>query len=371
MKKYRSDSARVKEVVAPSDNEVGDLEGLFPNNFNLIRHILALIVVVVHARVLSREEVLTPLAGHLNSHYAVMGFFAISGFLITRSCLRSSSWWRYMGNRLRRLMPAYLAFLVVAVTLGSIFSVVGFAEYWSSYGTYRYIVANLTFLQFLEPNLPGLFSSNPSASAVNGALWSIRTEMFCYLLVPFFCWFASRSGRRVASVTAMAASLLGVLLIGLAPLNISKVIAHQLLIGVAMPIVCFVCGAALFYFWDFWRKQRIAVLSVTAILWVLHYTVPLGWAENIVAPFMVSGLALSCGVFFPYIGNWTPAGDLSYGIYIYHFPIVQTLVATGLYHSRPFASLGLTFAITITVAMVSWHFIESPALSRSSYYLRL
>lgn len=276
-----------------------------------------------------------------------------------------------MGNRVRRLMPAYLAFLVVAVILGSIFSDVGFKEYWTSTDTYRYIAANLTFLQFLAPSLPGVFASNPSASAVNGALWSIRTELFCYLLVPFYCWFVSRAGCRVAAVTALAASVLGVLSIGLLPLNISTVTSHQIVIGVAMPILCFACGAVFFYFWDFWQGQRRAILGVTAILWLLHYTVPLGWAENIVAPFMVSGLALSCGVFLPYVGNWTPAGDLSYGIYIYHFPIVQTLVATGLYHSHPFAALALSFAITITVAMVSWRFIESPALSRSSYYVGL
>ena len=62
-------------------------------------------------------------------------------------------------------------------------------------------------------------------------------------------------------------------------------------------------------------------------------------------------------------------GDISYGIYLYHFPIIQLLVYLKVFEIEPYLGLLATLALTITAALCSWHFIEKRFLKRSSHYL--
>jgi peptidoglycan/LPS O-acetylase OafA/YrhL len=68
-------------------------------------------------------------------------------------------------------------------------------------------------------------------------------------------------------------------------------------------------------------------------------------------------------LFGGWIRNFNRLGDYSYGVYIYAFPVQQCLAALipGISVARMniYASL-----ITLTLAVMSWHFIEKPALDR-------
>jgi peptidoglycan/LPS O-acetylase OafA/YrhL len=55
------------------------------------------------------------------------------------------------------------------------------------------------------------------------------------------------------------------------------------------------------------------------------------------------------------------AHDYSYGIYIYAFPVQQTLVSFWPQMPLP-AYLLSSFVITVALAALSWHFVEKPAL---------
>jgi peptidoglycan/LPS O-acetylase OafA/YrhL len=60
-------------------------------------------------------------------------------------------------------------------------------------------------------------------------------------------------------------------------------------------------------------------------------------------------------------------GDYSYGLYVYAFPIQQALV-----HVQrdlgPIALFAAAFALTLLVAIASWHGMEKPALGLKSRF---
>ena len=86
-------------------------------------------------------------------------------------------------------------------------------------------------------------------------------------------------------------------------------------------------------------------------------------------PAALAVLVLWAGLVFPYLGNFARFGDFSYGVYIYHFPIIQTLVAFGLYKDQPLTAAALTLVLTLMAAAGSWHLIEKRWLRRDSHYI--
>jgi peptidoglycan/LPS O-acetylase OafA/YrhL len=56
-----------------------------------------------------------------------------------------------------------------------------------------------------------------------------------------------------------------------------------------------------------------------------------------------------------------PAADLSYGIYLYGFPLEQAAWAVA--PSNPWALVVLALPLTLLAAALSWRFVERPALA--------
>lgn len=144
------------------------------NNFDLLRFVFAFIVFLVHSYVLSGAEALSILNKFFSSEIAVKSFFVVSGFLIFMSFENSSDIKSYLLKRARRIYPAYFMIVLLCAFLGGIFSSYSWGEY-LSLPVLKYIAANLVFLNFLQPNLLGLFEDN-ALQAVNGALWTLKIE---------------------------------------------------------------------------------------------------------------------------------------------------------------------------------------------------
>ena len=68
-------------------------------------------------------------------------------------------------------------------------------------------------------------------------------------------------------------------------------------------------------------------------------------------------------------GHIAKYGDLSYGIYIWHFPVVQTFISLHLFDSRPIVALCLLILTVLLLALLSWHLIEKPFLGNKSHYM--
>jgi len=118
----------------------------------------------------------------------------VSGFLIFMSYEKTHSTQRYFVKRARRIYPAYFFVITISVVAGLLLSDSSWADYFSLQ-TLKYIAANLVFLNFLQPSLPGLFDGN-IIQAVNGALWTLKIKVMFYLSVPLIV-FAFGKFRRL------------------------------------------------------------------------------------------------------------------------------------------------------------------------------
>lgn len=322
-------------------------------------------VVLFHSHVLSREPSLEALSRFLSAEIAVEGFFVVSGYLVFMSFEKSRSIGDYFGKRVRRIYPAYFSVVVACAALGLVVSTAAPSEYLAA-DLVRYLAANLVFLNFLEPNLPGVFRANPM-SEINGALWTLKIEVMFYAAVPVIAWLAVRSGRaRVLLALYVLAAAYVIAMNWLANRTGSGL---WLVLQRQLPgqLGFFLAGAACCYYADVlasrwkWVAPAAVIGLIASQLWS-----PLA---VLLFPASLGALVVYAAVGMRHLGNFGKYGDLSYGIYILHFPVIQGLVSIGLYRESPYGALAVTIVIVLALAFASWHLIEKPFLRKSSHYI--
>jgi len=332
------------------------------NNFDLLRLIFAGMVCLVHANELSTHPQLRWISQVLSSDLAVKSFFVVSGFLIFMSYERSTSLSSYAGKRIRRIYPAYFTVVMLAAFLLVLFSSKGVTEYFS-FDWFKYIAANLVFLNFIHPTLPGLFEANRFA-AVNGALWTLKVEVLFYIAVPVFIFFFRKfSAAAVIIFSYFFSVTYAVLMTNLSAQTGNPLYAdlsHQL----PGQLAYFLSGAFLYYHLDFFEMHIQSILAGGALILSLNRFYALPFLEPIALAIIVIFFGL-----FLYAGNFGKYGDFSYGTYILHFPIIQVLVQEGVFASQPYLFLLTAVALTLLSAILLWHGVEKRFLARSSHYL--
>lgn len=333
------------------------------NNFDLIRFLLAAIVVLFHAHVLSQNQRLAFLSRVLSPDVAVKGFFVVSGYLIFRSWDGSKGLVDYASKRARRIYPAYAAVVLGCALFGAVVTNLSLRRYFSVLWL-RYVGANLVFLNFLAPTLPGVFTGNPEAT-VNGALWTLKIEVMFYAVVPIVAWLIHRYGAVPVAVSIYVASVgysLGMLhLADTTGRHIFSTLAHQL----PGQLSFFMTGALLYHKEDALRRWLLPGAVVSIILLV----VGAAGIDSVLRPVLLGLTVIYFAIGFPYAGNFGRFGDFSYGIYIIHFPVLQWLVSQGSFQASPFATLLLACVAILGAAFVSWRYVERPFLFRSSHYV--
>jgi peptidoglycan/LPS O-acetylase OafA/YrhL len=129
----------------------------------------------------------------------------------------------------------------------------------------------------------------------------------------------------------------------------------------------FLAGAACYYYADAiatrwrWVVPAAAIALVAGQYW---------WPLAVLAlPAAIGALVVYVALGMRHLGNFGKYGDLSYGIYILHFPVIQWLVSIGLYRESPFGALAVTIVVVLALAFASWHLVEKPFLRKTSYYV--
>lgn len=333
------------------------------NSFDLLRFVLAALVVLLHCYVLGGlasapgERFISARLGPL----AVPGFFAISGFLITRSYVQSSSLVRYLWQRGVRILPAYwTCLLLTAGVLAPLMywldcgSLSGFAAVKPS--ALSYVAKNWTLIKQSQGEIAGFWSELPVPRVLNGSLWSLPYEVKCYLLVAAL----GIAGvlRRQRIVLAMWLAAWGLLAWNhVVPGAAARAMPLFRDLNLLTLLVWFLGGAAFFLFRErIPFDHRLAALLAVATAWAM-----LGGRPAVIAPLTVPYLlfwaaaALPCRRFGRY-------GDFSYGLYIYAFPVQQMLTYFGLnaWGLGPYFALSLM--CTLPLAVGSYYCIERPAL---------
>ncbi len=341
------------------------------NNLDCLRLILASIVVAFHLCVLTDLPAFSAIAKYLSADFAVKSFFVISGMLIYRSYTRSTSIASYLEKRIRRIYPAYFTVVVLEAVALCTLSTLPAAQYFGV-GFWKYLGANLLFLNFLAPSLPGVFTSN-SISAVNGALWTIKIEVAFYLLVPVVHYLNNRIGIKKAMGTIFCLSCIWKYgLMFMAYIDHSRIIysvggAHnfyqKLQVQFPAHLVYFSAGILLFVYFNTLKLYFRNISCVTVCLYFLDHW----FMGGVLDVLWISGIVFVFG-FWIYFGNFSKNGDFSYGVYIVHFPILQTLIVLGIASTNPTFYLLLGLSLIGLAAFLMWNLIENKFLANSSHY---
>ncbi|MDH5682419.1 MAG: acyltransferase [Spirochaetota bacterium] len=333
------------------------------NNFDLLRLALAVVVYLVHSYGLTNVESLKVFKKYLSTQIAVNSFFVISGFLIFMSYEKSQSLWSYASKRIRRIFPAYVVVIIVCVIVGGIITSYSFKDY-LSFDLLRYLLANLASLNFLKPDLPGVFGSNP-LSAVNGALWTIKIELMFYVSVPVIVWFLRKWKRFYGLVLLYALSVIYFELTGYLYETTGNDLYKKFSLLLPGSLSFFIAGGILYYYLDKFKERQWLYLAIAVVCYVLYRQFDLYF----LMPMSLGVIVVYIAVSFYYLGNFGRLGDFSYGIYIWHFPIIQTLYHFGLYEN-PLYGFALSLILVLFMAVISWHFVEKVFLGRSSHYIK-
>lgn len=330
------------------------------NNLNLIRVIAATGVLVSHAYPITggpgTPEPAEALTGFTLGSLCVMVFFALSGFLITQSFDRSKSTEDWLGARIARLFPGLIVVTIATVViLGPLATTLPVGDYFAQIETYTYVPRNVTLAK-LQFGLPGVFVSNPYPMAINGSLWTLFYEVLCYggVLIAFVTGLIGR--RAIVLGLAGVACVLYVLsgseeLVGKLPDRLAsfRFLSLPFLIG----SVFYLVRENLPLRWSMaLLLGAMAFIARGTILYDFAFTLALSYAT------FCAGFAAGRRLLF-----YNRFGDYSYGIYVYAFPIQQSIVAAGLAQSA-LMNIALAFPATLACAYVSWHWVEKPALER-------
>ena len=334
------------------------------NNFDLLRIAAALLVLASHSYPLTGNvdrEIFGKLLGYdSGGTWGVAVFFVISGFLVTKSATERAAL-DYLKSRALRIVPGLvLASLFDVFVVGLLFTTLPAREFLAHPQTWNHLRNGLVF--GMEPSLPGVFAGQPERM-VNGSLWTLPIECSFYILLPLLGVFGLLRRRYFLLLPAAAAVTLTV---GLNALGWSWGNQGGYLF-VSVPSFAAVKNALFFL--------------IGGALWIYRDRVPLepGLALCCVLLLAISGFTHAKWVVFylaiPYLTIYlalahpVPAklyhtiGDLSYGTYLFAFPIQQAVVALAGADILPTRLTLAAAPLTLLMAAFSWHCVERRAMA--------
>lgn len=331
------------------------------NGLNLLRLILAASVIVWHSVKLTDREIdVTPVRQAL-AFMPVDGFFAISGFLIAGSWRRRPEVVAFLQARVLRIFPGFWVCLAVtAMVLAPIGVLASGRSLPAGYGSEAiyYLLNNLT-LTIRQLDIAGTPLGVPDAGVWNGSLWTLRWEFSCYVGV-LLLGLLGLLARRSAVVVLFVGAVLGFLVVHGVGLE------NYFLVQGTRFAVMFLAGVVVFALQDRLPDGRtpitIAAILVLGSLFLPAYQ-PLGALPF--AYLLIAGAARVTDV------RLALRNDVSYGVYIYAFPIQQILAGTRLVDAPVMLFAALTLILTLPLAAASWFAVERPALRLKNQPIRI
>lgn len=346
------------------------------NSIGFLRWLMAFMVIFSHAG---------PIAGFYGGEdlgvqiskeqsiggVAVAGFFFFSGFLITRSRMGRATIWRYMWRRFLRIFPAFWTALLLTV------GILAPIAYWHTFhnisgylhpateSPLTYFVNNM-WLHLGQRNIAGMGENLPyfilhGARDWNGSAWTLIYEFKAYILVAILGLFGALANRKVGGAFALVLIALNALQwMGAGQVaNVNYLLRDPYMLMFMGP---FAFGMLFTLYGDkIPMDSRLAWGGL--IFGVLSYASG-GW--NIVGQYGFLYFLMYLAIRLP-LQNWEKHGDLSYGIYIYAWPIMAFATYFHL-QDRGWLAYHLTVVVTVHIlAYLSWHLIEKPAMSQKNY----
>jgi peptidoglycan/LPS O-acetylase OafA/YrhL len=335
------------------------------NNFDSLRTIFSFLVLYSHAYPLLRgsnatEPLFVLTNGLVNlGEISVWSFFVISGFLITQSWLRAPEAARYLNRRISRIYPGF-----VVLSLVSAFLFVPVATHFHPDSQISTLdVLNMLRLQQSYEAL--VFKNNP-VPALNGSLWSIPYEFWCYIgvLVLGMCRFLQKPLIVLVLFIAALGWHLYVDITGWNPGGkiLGDIFGYPRFWATLLP---FYLAGMLLQLFGGRALISFPVLVLAFILLIGSFLIP--HAAVIALPtcgsYLLLGLAYSGRLNFLDLGRF---GDFSYGVYLYAFPVEQFVVMSLGSAIPPWVLFLIATPITIVFAVLSWFLVEKHFIGRGA-----
>lgn len=284
--------------------------------------------------------------------YGVYVFFILSGFLVTRSFVRRRSSLDYLARRCLRIFPGLIVCTLLSTfVLGVVLTDLPLSHYLRHPGVRGFLRSALLVTDSGDSSLPGVvFAPNDYGTLINGSLWTLGPEFLCYL---------------------------GVLLLGLVGVLRWWLLALGVIVSLwsqgyyssdtANLLPYFVSGAFTYFVFErgYLRPSLVAV-STLALLVSAH------WLE------VYQSFALFAAPLLIQIGTRAPAwfgqgarfGDVSYGLYLYGWPIEETVTRLLGSHASWWMVFGISLPLALAAGFVSWHLVEKRALAAADPLVR-
>lgn len=330
------------------------------NNFDLLRILAALQVVIVHT-VAHLGIPRPPLWSLVEAFPGVPIFFAISGFLISASFERSPRLKSYGRNRVLRIYPGLWCVVFMTVAVASLF---GFD--FRSVRALFWLMCQLVGLIFTPQ-----FLKSFGFGSYNGSLWTIPIELQFYFLLPLFYLGGERVSTHRTTIFRIAWTVFVITAflyaMGSAPLAESSIepLPHKLFRYSFIPhFYLFLTGLLL----QRAHAQNSPWIAGKGMYWLAaymlaHFALP-GRATNyVLGTLLMSLMTVSMAYTVPRLSRALLRGnDISYGVYIYHGLVLNILVELGMGHDLFY--LPVVVALTLVAGFLSWRLVERPFLRR-------
>lgn len=343
-------------------NQIKSSEGhidIRDNCFDYIRILSAILIVVGHVTMHMDVESV-PIVSFLGRKWpGLFALFTISGFLIPPSLERSKSNYQYLKKRFLRLYPGlYAAFFL------SLFCVIGIGSYvgcrYPSGDIIKWMIAQLTILQFYVPDgIRSYGTGNP-----NGALWTISMEIQMYFFIMII-WKHVREMKTRNWVISISAAALFNVAFGFIFDAIPEILAKSINVTFLPYLYVFLIGMFAYSKYDKvvpWLKKHALQLAAVYILWTClvapNLRVSIGHYRNVITGVLIAFLTIAIGYRF---GRKSFKYEISYGLYIYHMIVINALIAINAQFGN-ILDVIIVLAITFLLSMVSFIFVEKPAM---------
>lgn len=330
------------------------------NNFQLIRLLAAAFVVLFHSFALTgrwTQEPLWRIAPELN--FGALGvriFFVISGFLVTQSWLARHAVVPFVAARALRIYPALVAATLFTIALSGASSSLAWPGFLADPQTIDYGWRVALGWEIVY-RLPGAFPANPFPHDVNGSLWTLPIELRLYvgLLAAGVVGLLARRALWLAAIVGLVA--LFAIRPEWFPLAPNDRVVRELALLFGLGSLAYV-----------WRDSLPVSLVAAAGGLALFALNPFGWTRGALSAPILAYVVL-VAAYHPRLAlpAFNRVGDYSYGLYVYSFPLQQTLMQRwpGL---EPAGLFALSLPLGLAVAAVSWHALERPALALKSWF---
>jgi peptidoglycan/LPS O-acetylase OafA/YrhL len=325
------------------------------NNLDIFRLLAACLVIYGHAYALSPEPGYSDIIARTtqfdySGSLAVKIFFFLSGLVVTNSLLEKVNPIQFVISRFFRVWPALcITVITSALLFGPLLTTLPLSEYFNNKEIFKYIYKNI----FLHPTyeLPGVFIDNPYKSIVNGSLWIIPYEIAAYLiLISLFVLGLFKS--RILPIFMFIIILID-------PLLKNKLLftwlPHNYEISLLAP--CFAFGSLL----AFYKEKVIIDIYVVIGTWVL-FLIFKSQTYHFYFLYLAIFISLLYFATLDFVIKLKPSFDISYGIYLWGFPVQQLIASLYLKHGVIFNQI-TALLISIMLGLLSWHLIEKKCIN--------